>query len=141
LIINATTGEINPLTSTPGTYTVTYTTVSANGCGVVTATTIVTITLLPTANISYAGLPYCANLPDLQPVILTGTGAYTGGTFSSTPGLIINATTGEINPLTSTPGTYTVTYTTVSANGCGVVTATTTVTISPIPTTSPIYHN
>jgi len=35
-----------------------------------------------------------------------------GGTFASSAGLTINATTGSVNLLTSTPGTYTITYTT-----------------------------
>ncbi len=140
LTINASTGEINPSTSTPGTYTVTYTTVAGAGCGTVTTTTSVTITALPTATISYTGSPWCTD--DIsEAVTLTGTGAYTGGVYSSTAGLTINASTGEINPSTSTPGTYTVTYTTVAGAGCGIVTTTTSVIISPLPVTSPIYHN
>ncbi|WP_164974518.1 hypothetical protein, partial [Flavobacterium amnicola] len=62
LTINATTGAITPSTSTPGTYTVTYSTLASGGCGVVTATTSVTITALPTASISYAGSPYCSGV-------------------------------------------------------------------------------
>jgi len=142
LIIDASTGSINPGTSTPGTYTVTYSVVSSGGCAAVTATTSVTITLAPTASISYAGLPYCGNVSGSQAVTLTGTGAYTGGTFiASAGGLTIDASTGAITPITSTAGTYTVTYTTVTADGCGAVIATVSVTINPIPVTSVIYHN
>src|SRR5678810_704216 len=61
----------------------------------------------------------------------TTTGA-TGGTFSSTTGLVINAATGAIDLAASTPGTYTVTYSfgTAPCNG----TATSTVTVSSSPT-------
>ena len=58
------------------------------------------------------------------------TNAYTGGSYSSTPtGLSINSATGTINPSASTPGTYTITYTTPSTMGCGESSASTTVTI------------
>ncbi|MET2986687.1 DUF7507 domain-containing protein, partial [Aureibaculum conchae] len=103
LVINGTTGAINLATSTPGTYTVTYS--FTDGTCPNTTTTSVTINALPTATISYAGTPYCA----------TGTASVTqtgqaGGTYSSTAGLVVNGTTGAINLATSTPGTYTVTY-------------------------------
>ncbi|WP_165822087.1 T9SS type A sorting domain-containing protein [Hymenobacter edaphi] len=61
-----------------------------------------------------------------------GTGA-TAGTFTSTTGLSLNATTGAINLTASTAGTYTVTNTVAAAGGCGPVTSTATVTISPRP--------
>jgi gliding motility-associated-like protein len=85
----------------------------------------------PTANISYAG-PFCANLSAPQAVSLTGTGSFTGGTYSSTPGLTLNSTTGAIVPVTSTPGIYTVTYTVAASGGCPGVTATTSITISAV---------
>ena len=44
-------------------------------------------------------------------VSINGTGIFTGGTFSSTSGLVVNATTGEVNVSSSTVGNYTVTYT------------------------------
>ena len=71
-----------------------------------------------------------------QSVTLTGTNAYTGGTFASTAGLTLDATTGAITPSTSTPGTYTVTYTIPASAGCSSVPVTTTVTISDVPTAS-----
>ncbi|MET2986688.1 immunoglobulin domain-containing protein, partial [Aureibaculum conchae] len=83
----------------------------------------------PTATISYAGTPYCA----------TGTASVTqtgqaGGTYSSTAGLVINGTTGAINLATSTPGTYTVTYS--FTDGTCPNTTTTSVTINALPTIS-----
>jgi len=139
LSINGATGAITPSTSTPGTYTVTYSTLASAGCGVVTATTSVTVTALPTANINYVGTPFCTNNATAQAVTLTGTGAYTGGTYSSTAGLSINTTTGAITPSASTPGTYTVIYSTLASAGCGVVTASTSVTITALPTAAISY--
>ncbi len=106
-----------------------------------TATCIASACTPPTANISYAG-PFCVNISAPQPVTLTGTGTFTGGTYSSAPaGLTINAITGAITPSTSTPGTYTVTYTITGTAGCSNTTATTSVTINPKPAPILIYHN
>ena len=68
----------------------------------------VTINPLDDASFSYSAAAYCADDADPTPTI-TGLG---GGTFSSTAGLSINAGTGQIDLSASTPGTYTVTYTT-----------------------------
>ncbi|MFZ4521892.1 MAG: hypothetical protein ACOYNC_09310, partial [Bacteroidales bacterium] len=133
LSINSSTGAITPSTSTAGIYTVTYTIAAGGGCGVVTATTSVTVTAVPTASISYAGSPFCSSLATAQAVTLSGTGAYTGGTYSSTAGLTINGSTGAITPSTSTAGTYTVTYTVPSSGGCAAVPVTTSVTITTLP--------
>ncbi len=128
--INAATGDINLATSTPGTYTVTYT--FTNGTCSNTATTSVTISALPTATISYAGSPYCA----------TGTATVTrtgqaGGTYTAPAGVSITAATGAINLATSTPGTYTVTYT--FTNGTCSNTTTTSVTINALPAATISY--
>ena len=127
------------LTNTTGapiaqTYTVTAT--SANGC-VATATTTVTVNPIAVAAFSYGSTgTLCAN-GTTAPVVL-GTGA-TAGTFTSTAGLTLDATTGAITPSTSTPGTYTVTNTVpTTANQCG-STATTLVTITTAPTASFSY--
>jgi sugar lactone lactonase YvrE len=92
-----------------------------------------------TANITYGGSPFCKSLTVSQPVSLSGTGPYTGGSFSSTTGLTINSQTGAVNPNTSTAGTYTVTYSTPSVSGCPSVSTTTQVTITAIPTASINY--
>ncbi len=136
LTINAGTGAITPGTSTAGAYTVTYTIAAAGGCGIVTATTNVTITALPTAAISYVGSPWCSTA-GVKNVTLVGTA---GGTYSAAPaGLTIDAGTGAITPGTSTAGAYTVTYTIAAAGGCGIVTATTNVTITALPTAAISY--
>ena len=79
-------------------------------------------TALPAATINYAGSPYCSN-GGTATVTRTGTA---GGTYTAAPaGLTINAATGDVTLGTSTPGTYTVTYTIAAAGGCPQVTATT----------------
>jgi hypothetical protein len=83
-----------------------------------------------TATISYATTPFCISTTTAQAVTLTGTGAFAGGTYSSTAGLTINATTGAITPSTSTANIYTVTYTIAATGGCPAVTANATVVIT-----------
>ncbi|WP_460502975.1 T9SS type A sorting domain-containing protein, partial [Hymenobacter agri] len=56
------------------------------------------------------------------------------GTFSSTTGLVLNATTGAIDLAASTLGTYTITNTVSSSGACGGTSATATVTINALPT-------
>jgi gliding motility-associated-like protein len=99
----------------------------------VPATTNVVITAIPTATISYAGTPFCTTLTTGQAVTLSGTAAYTGGTYSSTVGLTIEPTTGAITPSTSTAGNYVVTYTIAATAGCSQVATTTNIIINPIP--------
>ncbi|HEY0041103.1 MAG TPA: hypothetical protein VGB71_10595, partial [Flavisolibacter sp.] len=134
LTINASTGAITPGTSTAGTYTVTYTMAAIGGCSAQTATASVTINALPAATISYSGSPFCSN-SGTGAVTLTGTA---GGTYSSTTGLTINATTGVVTPGTSTVGTYTITYT-MASGGCNAQTATTSVTITTLPSATIAY--
>ena len=113
LSINSSTGEIDIAASTAGTYTVSYLT-SSNLCAV-TGTFDVTITDDEDGTFTYASAEYCISGSDPTPTV-TGT---TGGTFSSTAGLSINASTGEIDLSASTAGTYTVSYLT-SSNTCAV---------------------
>jgi hypothetical protein len=122
LTINATTGEVTPSTSTPNTYTVTYT---VAGCPDFTTTATVQILTFPTATISYPATAFCTGMPP-QAATITGT---TGGTFSTTNGLSLDAQTGTINPAASTAGNYTVSYT-LAGSGCAGFTTTTPVTIS-----------
>jgi gliding motility-associated-like protein len=94
---------------------------------------VVTVTIPPTATISYAGTPFCKAINTAQPVTLTGTGAYTGGVFTAAAGLSINPATGAITPSLSTAGSYTVTYTIPASGGCSTVPVTTSVSIGDIP--------
>jgi len=137
LSINSTSGAITPSSSTAGTYTVTYTIAAAGGCGIVTATTSVTITALPVATFSYPGTPYCSNAANPSP---TFSGGGVAGVFSSTAGLsFISTATGQINLVTSTPGTYLVTNTIAASGGCAIVTATSTITITALPVATISY--
>ncbi|MDB5236668.1 MAG: hypothetical protein JWR44_3661 [Hymenobacter sp.] len=77
------------------------------------------------AAFTYPAATYCSNGTNPTPTV-TGTA---GGTFASTTGLSLNATTGAINLATSTAGTYTVTY-----NATASCNSTATVTISAAPT-------
>lgn len=112
-----------------------YSLTATNACGSATAATTasVTVTAVPTATISYAGTPFCITVGTAQSVILSGTGAYTGGAYGSTAGLSINSGTGAITPSSSTAGTYTVTYTIPASGGCASVPVTTSVTITTLP--------
>lgn len=127
LSIDPSTGTLHPAGATPGNYTVRYTLTGSGGCANVTATTTVNVSGTPTATISYAGSPYCGDISTPQPVTQTGT---TGGTYTSTTGLGINAATGAITPSASTPGNYTVTYTIAAAPPCPGFQTTTAVTIT-----------
>ena len=116
----------------------TYILPASRACASFDVTTTVDIDQLPTAAISYGGTPFCTSETSGL-VTLTGTGDYTGGTYSSAAGLSINSTTGEIDPSASTPGNYTVTYA-VPANGaCASFNVTTTVDITAAPTGSMTY--
>ncbi len=134
LNIDSVTGAIIPSMSSPGNYTVTYTIPTANGCTVPPVTRNVTITQSPTATINYQNSPYCGNLTSSQSITLSGTGAYTGGTFTSTPGLTINSATGAIQPSSSVTGNYVVTYNVPSIGGCVGFPITTNVIINSFPT-------
>ena len=106
LVINGTTGAIDVSASTPNTYTITYTTI---GICPSSSNVNVTINALEDPSFNYSAAAYCASDAD-QLATITGVG---GGTFSSLPaGLSINPATGLINVVGSTPGVYTVTYTT-----------------------------
>ena len=131
LVINSTTGTINIAGSAPGTYIVTST-LSSGSSGscpsipdIVTTRTVI-ITPVPNATIAYAGSPYCNSVNAAQPVTKTGAG---NGTYSSTTGLFISATTGAITPSLSTPGNYVVTYTVAATGGCPLYTTTANLTI------------
>jgi hypothetical protein len=92
-----------------------------------------TVTEIPTATISYNASPYCQDISTTQPVTISGTNGYTGGTYAAPAGLSIDANTGAITPNLSTGGTYLVTYTIPASGGCGEETATTNVTINDDP--------
>jgi gliding motility-associated-like protein len=141
LALNTLTGEIDLSASRPGPYTVTNTIAAANGCPAVTETAVITITQLPIATFNYPGSPFCNNSIAQVPVLDTGS---TAGVFSSAQGLNIDAASGTINPGACLPGTYTVNNFVAAANGCPDVSASSTVTITALPSadfnySSPVY--
>ncbi|MCF6131347.1 fibronectin type III domain-containing protein [Flavobacterium wongokense] len=120
LDIDPVTGTIHLATSTPGNYIVTSTSATTIGgtCNTIpfiTTTRTVIITAPAAATITYPGAPYCKSIITAQAPTRTGT---PGGTYSSTTGLVLNAISGEIIPVASEPGVYTVTYTIPATGGC-----------------------
>lgn len=87
-----------------GSYNVTLTVTNQWGS---TTSNITTITVNPQADatFNYTQASYCSNVTNPVPVVVDA------GTFTSTAGLSINATTGVVNLAASTPNTYTVTNT------------------------------
>jgi gliding motility-associated-like protein len=104
-------GAIDLDASLPGVYTVTYT--SPGSCfGSFDQS--VTISAMPVPDFSYATASMCQSLGSQLPVV-----SESGGTFSSTAGLIIDPVTGEIDPAASTVGgPYTVTYMITNGAAC-----------------------
>lgn len=129
VFLNTSTGLVDLSASTLGTYTITYTT---NGICPNTSTVGFTITGSPATGFSYPGSPFCQFGSNPVPTFVPGAFA---GTFSSTPaGLFFaNANTGEIDLLTTLPGTYTIKNIIVASGGCSADSATTTVTINSTP--------
>ncbi|MFN4932110.1 MAG: hypothetical protein ACK5HE_11940, partial [Bacteroidota bacterium] len=122
LNIDPVTGAITPLGSIAGTYQVTF---SGPGCPDFTTSTTVVIDNGPIASISYSGTQFCQSGTNPIPNI----SGVTGGTFSSFPaGLVVQSSTGEINLAGSTPGNYSVVYST-----SGICPASDTITIVIIP--------
>jgi gliding motility-associated-like protein len=105
----------------------------ANGCTGLTINSSLTVVIAPTANINYAGSPFCSSETIGQSVTLNGTNAYTGGLYSAPVGLSIDPSTGLITPSLSNVGTYIVTYTIPASNGCSAIPTNTNVTIKPKP--------
>lgn len=134
LTIDASTGSINPSGATAGTYTIRYTIPGSGGCSNFVTTTTVTINGTPSASITYP-VAACTSTP-LVPVQLTGS---QGGTFSSTAGLTIDASTGAITPATSTPGNYTITYTILPVAPCPGFSVTRSIIISQAPSATIAY--
>ena len=136
--MNSSTGAIDLSLSTPGNYTITNTLAAAAGCNAVTATFAITITAAPIATFNYSATPYCKNGTNPSP---TFTGGGVAGTFTSTAGLSINASTGTIDLANSTAGTYTVTNTIAASGGCLAVNSTAQVTITNLPQATITYSD
>lgn len=101
-------GTFNPASAGVGTHTINYT-IGQAPCDDQGQTTITVVDCTVPCGFTYPQNAYCQNAADPTPTV-TGAGA-SGGTFSSTGGLVINASTGVIDLSASTPGTYNVNYT------------------------------
>ena len=107
-ITNPATGAFDPSVAGAGSHTITYT--IAGSCGG-TDTQVIIVNPVDGAAIFYGQTTYCST--DTDPfVAITGT---LGGTFTIGVGGVINSVTGVIDLSASTPGAYTVTYTTSGA--------------------------
>ncbi len=109
LSINSTTGVINLQASDAGTYTVRYT--SAGTCPVTVDNTI-TVKPLDQTTFAYSGTSF----PKIGTASVTSAPGTSGGTYSATPGLSINSSTGEIDLASSTIGTYKIFYQTAGSS-------------------------
>ncbi|MCG8475090.1 MAG: gliding motility-associated C-terminal domain-containing protein, partial [Cytophagales bacterium] len=103
LTVNASTGEVDLSSGTPGPHTVTY--LTAGSCPN-SSTVSLSLTLADIASFSYGAPAFCSNVTDPKPTI-TG---LAGGTFSAGSGLVINSSTGIVDLSASTAGSYTVNY-------------------------------
>ena len=131
LVLDPATGSIDLSASVPGTYTV-YNTVIADGCAIDTlvAFSVIEINEPSIAYFSYAGSPFCNDLGSVP--IIFGADAESG-TFSASPGgLSFSVSSGTINTVASSPGTYTVTNTLPSGGGCPPISYRTSITIAPL---------
>ncbi len=116
LVLNSTNGTIDLSASDPGNYAITYQT---QGNCPQSSSLDVAITNAPIADFTFDD--YCVNSTDPLPTYINNG---SGGSFTSTPGLVINNVTGQIDLSASTPGTYTVTNTIdQTAQGCALATA------------------
>ncbi len=109
LSVNAVNGSINLTSSTPGSYLVKYN-FNTTGCiqGAITTIRITINPAVPTLTLFSYSSPVCKN--DANPLPATIAGFTTGGTFSSSPGIVVKPLTGEIDLAASIPGSYLVTY-------------------------------
>lgn len=113
-----------PSTASAGSTSYYVSQTDGNSCESARSEIVVTVNALPSATISYGGGPFCA----AGTASVTQTGQ-SGGTYSSTVGLVIDSTSGTIDLGASTPSTYTVTYSFTDGNSCS-NTTTTSITIA-----------
>ncbi len=112
LPIDATTGEIDLNAAVQGNYTITYTT-NTGTCDT-SFDLAITIEEAPNAFFEYAANTFCQS--EANPAAINV--AVSGGNFSNTQGLIVDAADGTIDLSSATPGTlYTIEYS-VTQNSC-----------------------
>lgn len=102
LTIDASTGEIDVSTSTPGTYVVNY------SIGGSSSNQTVTINAVDDATFAYNAVEFCSNATNPFPVVVP----IIGGVFSSSTAQFVNTATGEIDLSASGIGSHIITFTT-----------------------------
>lgn len=122
-----------PSISTNTTY---YSACEINGCESPRTAVNATINPAPDASFTYDPTSYCQTGTSAFPTFTTGT----PGAFTSTSGLTINATTGEVTATLSTPGDYVVTNSLAKTAGCPITSATANITIAAPPSASFQYN-
>jgi uncharacterized repeat protein (TIGR01451 family)/gliding motility-associated-like protein len=132
LSLNTTTGDVNLLSSTPGSYSVSNSFPASGSCSAVSKSASIIITSgNPKASFSFAGSPYCLEVTNPNPAPVMASGA-SKGVFKSYPkGMIIDSLTGVISMQAGIPGNYTISNTVKS--GCGSDSAKANVTLSHLP--------
>ncbi len=138
LTIDKTTGTITPGGATPGDYTITYLVKGNGGCKDILYHHFCfgkcnTGCIYPIQWITFL---YANKFRQI--VQLTGN---LGGKFSSTPGLVIDSTTGAIYPSSSIPGYYTISYFIAPSPPCPGYLATTNIEIKESPVINFIEPN
>ena len=131
LVLNSSTGEIDIANSVENSYDITYTTT-----GTCPNAHTVTVHIVPNFNaeFEYDNYDYCQT--GVNPLPIHNNGG-TDGVYSSTTGLEWGSTAGEVDLLSSTPGTYVVTNTITDLSGiCPQATDTAHITIYEAPTVS-----
>ncbi|MCB9223761.1 MAG: PKD domain-containing protein [Crocinitomicaceae bacterium] len=128
LSLDPSTGTITLSTSDIGIYDISYNTTGGVGSICPQSSTVqIEITDAPLADFTFG--TYCANDIDPMPTLLNGGVA---GVFSSSAGLVVNTSTGEVDLSASTPGTYSVNNY-VDITGCAIASFDALITINPLP--------
>jgi gliding motility-associated-like protein len=140
LSVNSNSGEIDLTSGTTGMHDITYTfDEDPDNCiqaGTFTTSIEIIETLIPETNFTYPQDQICTDSSNTLPDLAANFN--TVGTFTSETGLTINSDSGEINPSTSLPGVYTITYTILEDLTNCLQGASSTVSIEIIETTTPV---
>ncbi|MDX2189659.1 MAG: gliding motility-associated C-terminal domain-containing protein [Bacteroidota bacterium] len=135
ILLQPTTGIINPLGSAADNYIITYSLPGIGGCSPAGASTSMIIGNRPNIpNFTYGYGAYCNNSGSISP---TAFGAFPPGSFATTTvGIPLNTTSGILNLTTTVPGgVYAITFYSDPVNGCLQESKSSVITISGLPET------
>jgi large repetitive protein len=111
ITVDPVTGEIDMATAGEGDFVITYEVLAAGTCsqgGTTNFTITINNSVVPVTGFDFDA-SYCHDVTGATPSTVTG--FTTGGMFTATGGLSINAVTGAVDLSSAQPGEYTVTYT------------------------------